>query len=144
MLLAEPVRRSFRRFVRLDCQVVRESDFKLVADLALDLSTQGMLVRSKARVLTGEEVVVSFKPPRCNKYFDAIGIVARVLHGRRPGDIGPSLGIEFIGVSREDEELLFEHLRGMAAPDPLRPPRMLAPELHRPRSRIEPFAIFAA
>ena len=144
MLLAEPVRRAFRRFVRLDCQVVRESDFRLVADLALDLSTQGMLVRSKARVLTGEEVVVSFKPPRCNKYFDAIGIVARVLHGRRPGDIGPSLGIEFIGVSREDEELLFEHLRGMAAPDSLRPPRMLAPALHRARPPIEPFAIFAA
>jgi hypothetical protein len=141
MLLAEPVRRSFRRFVRLDCQVIRESDFKLVADLALDLSTKGMLVRSKARVLTGEEVVVSFKPPRCNQYFDAMGIVARVLHGRRPGDIAPSLGIEFIGVSREDERFLFEHLRGMAAPDPLRPPRSLAlPK----RPFVEPFAIFAA
>lgn len=142
--MPEPVRRSFRRFVRLDCQVVRESDFVLVADLALDLSTTGMLVRSKARVLTGEEVVVSFKPPRCNEYFDAMGIVARVLHGRRPGDIAPSLGIEFIGVSREQERFLFEHLRGMAAPDPLRPPRMLAPALHRPRTFIQPFAVFAA
>lgn len=127
MLLAEPVRRSFRRFVRLDCQVVRESDFKLVADLALDLSTKGILVRSKARVLTGEEVVISFKPPRCNRFFDAMGIVARVLHGRRPGDLGPSLGIEFVGVSWEDEQFLFEHIRGMSAPDPLRPPRSLAP-----------------
>lgn len=126
MLLAEPVRRSFRRFVRLDCQVVRERDFELIADLALDLSTKGMLVRSNARVLTGEEVVVSFKPPRCNEFFDAMGVVARVLHGRRPGDLGPSLGIEFVGVGREDEQFLFEHLRGMAAPDPLRPPRSLA------------------
>ena len=73
----EPVRRSFRRFVRLDCQVIRESDFKLVGDLALDLSTKGMLVRSKTRVLTGEEVVVSFKPPRCNQYFDAMGIAGQ-------------------------------------------------------------------
>jgi len=124
-MLHEPVRRSFRRFVRLDCQVVRERDFVLVGDLALDLSTRGMLVRSKARVLTGEEVVVSFKPPSSNRYFDAMGVVARVLHGRRPGDIAPSLGIEFIGVSREDEALLFEALRGKSAPDPLRPPRPL-------------------
>jgi hypothetical protein len=73
-----------------------------------------------------------------------MGIVARVRHGRRPGDICPSLGIELIGVSREDEQLLFEHLRGMAAPDPLRPPRTLAPALFRPRPPIAPFAIFAA
>ena len=151
MLLPEPVRRSFRRFVRLDCQVIRESDFKLVGDLALDLSTKGILVRSKTRVLTGEEVVVSFKPPRCNQYFDAMGIVARVLHGRRPGDIAPSLGIEFIGVSAEDERMLFEHLRGMAAPEALRPPRTLAPQFQSfvpapPSSRpfIQPYAVFAA
>ena len=149
MLLPEPVRRSFRRFVRLDCQVIRESDFKLVGDLALDLSTRGILVRSKTRVLTGEEVVVSFKPPRCNQYFDAMGIVARVLHGRRPGDIAPSLGIEFIGVSAEDERMLFEHLRGMAAPDALRPPRTLAspPVIVAPPSSrpfIQPYAVFAA
>ena len=125
MFVAEPVRRAFRRFVRLDCQVIRERDFVLVADLALDLSTKGMLVRAKRPVLTGEEVVVSFKPPRCNRWFDAMGIVARVLHGRRPGDIGPSLGIDFVGVSFEDEAFLFQQLRGMSAPDPMRPPRPL-------------------
>jgi hypothetical protein len=32
----------------------------------------------------------------------------------------------------------------MAAPDPLRPPRTLAPALFRPRPPIAPFAIFAA
>jgi hypothetical protein len=125
MSVAEPVRRAFRRFVRLDCQIVRERDFRLVADLALDLSTHGMLVRAKVPVLTGEEVVVSFKPPRCNQWFDASAIVARVLHGRRPGDPGPGLGLEFVGVSAEDEALLFHHLRGMSAPEPLRPPRSL-------------------
>lgn len=125
MSVAEPVRRAFRRFVRLDCQVVREHDFVLVGDLALDLSTKGMLVRATRRVLTGEEVVVSFKPPRSNKWFDAMAVVARVLHGRRPGDIGPSLGLEFVGLGIEDEAILFEHLRGMSAPDPMRPPRPL-------------------
>ena len=125
MLFAEPVRRSFRRFVRIDCQVVRESDFRLVADLALDLSTMGMLVRAKHRVLTGEEVLVSFKPPRCNQWFDAAAMVARVLHGRRPGDSGVCLGLEFHGVGEDDRRLLFEHIRGMSAPEPLRPLRQL-------------------
>ncbi len=125
MSVAEPVRRAFRRFVRLDCQVVREHDFVLVGDLALDLSTKGMLVRSTRRVLTGEEVVVSFKPPRSNEWFDAMAVVARVLHGRRPGDIGTCLGLEFVGLGIHDEAILFEHLRGMNAPDPMRPPRPL-------------------
>ena len=121
----EPFRASFRRFVRLDCQVVRESDFRLIGDLALDLSTKGMLVRARERVLTGEEVVVSFQLPRSNVWFDAAGVIARVLHGRRPGDYGLSFGIEFVNLSHDDELLLFEHLRGKAAPDAQRPPRPL-------------------
>lgn len=124
----EPIRSSFRRYVRLDCQVVREHDFRLVGDLALDLSTHGMLVRAcpSRRVLTGEEVIVSFKPPRSNEWFDAQGIVARVVHGRRPGDYGLSFGVEFYGMTREEELILFEHLRGLAAPDAQRPPRPLS------------------
>ncbi len=131
----EPIRKSLRRYVRLDCQVVRDFDFQLVGDLALDLSPRGMLVRSAlpgkkakrvAPVFTGEEVVLSFKPPRSNTWFDAQGVVARVVHGRRPGDYGLSYGIEFHGLSRNDEQRLFEHLRGASRPDALRPPRPLA------------------
>lgn len=134
-MLHEPIRKHFRRYVRLDCQVVREFDFKLVGDLALDLSPGGMLVRAKAPnmgaprtmpVLTGEEVVVSFKPPRSNTWFDAQGVVARVVHGRRPGDYGLSYGIELQNLSSEDEQRLFEHLRGAGRPDAQRPPRPLA------------------
>jgi len=122
----EPVRSAFRRFVRIDCQVVREHDFRLVGDLALDLSTKGMLVRgSGVRLLTGEELLVAFRPPRSNVWIDAHAIVARVLHGRRPGDTGLSFGIEFYGMEKEHEELLFEKLRGMHAPDAMRPPRPL-------------------
>jgi len=132
MSSVEPFRASFRRYVRIDCQVVREIDFRLIGDLALDLSTKGMLVRARERVLTGEEVVVSFKLPRSNEWFDAQGVVARVLHGRRPGDYGLSFGIEFVNLSRDDELLLFEHLRGKAAPDAQRPPRpLVAPASQR-------------
>lgn len=128
MLSPEPVRNSFRRFVRLDCQVVREHDFKLVGDLALDLSTQGMLVRGiGVRVLTGEELLVAFRPPRSNVWIDTRAVVARVIHGRRPGDKGLSFGIEFEGMDRAHQDLIFEKIRGMNAPDAMRPPRPLAP-----------------
>ena len=132
----EPIRSSFRRFVRIDCQVVREHDFRLVGDLALDLSTRGMLVRAKHRVLTGEEVVVSFKPPRSNEWFDAQGVIARVLHGRRPGDYGLSFGIEFVNLSKDDELILFEQMRGLAAPDAQRPPRPLVASVESSSLRI--------
>ena len=123
----EPVRCAFRRFVRIDCQVVREHDFRLVGDLALDLSTRGMLVRARSRVLTGEELLVAFRPPRSNRWIDAQATVARVVHGRRPGDIGLSFGIEFHAMENEHQDLLFEQLRGMIAPDAMRPPRPLIP-----------------
>ncbi|MBX3229849.1 MAG: PilZ domain-containing protein [Labilithrix sp.] len=131
-MIHEPIRKAFRRYVRLDCQVVRDFDFQLVGDLALDLSPKGMLVRARrherriAPVLTGEEVVISFKPPRSNEWFDAQGVVARVVHGRRPGDYGLSYGIELHGLSADDEQRLFEHLRGTSRPDAQRPPRPLA------------------
>jgi hypothetical protein len=134
----EPIRSSFRRYVRLDCQIVREHDFRLVGDLALDLSTRGMLVRARQRVLTGEEVIVAFKPPRSNRWVDAQGIVTRVVHGRRPGDYGLSFGIEFYGLSKDDELILFEQLRGLSAPAAQRPPRPLSvqkPVAH-PRDRV--------
>ena len=128
----EPFRASFRRYVRIDCQVVREHDFRLIGDLALDLSTKGMLVRARERVLTGEEIVVTFQLPRSNTWFDAQGVVARVLHGRRPGDYGLSFGIEFVNLSQDDELILFEHLRGKGAPDAQRPPRpLVAPPSER-------------
>jgi PilZ domain len=124
----EPVRSAFRRFVRIDCQVVREHDFRLVGDLALDLSTKGMLVRGcGVRLLTGEELLVAFRPPRSNVWIDAQATVARVIHGRRPGDPGLCFGIDFHGMDRQHEELLFEKLRGMSPPDAMRPPRPLAP-----------------
>ncbi|MBL8605983.1 MAG: PilZ domain-containing protein [Myxococcales bacterium] len=119
-------RRSFRRFVRLDCQVVRERDLATIGDLALDLSTDGMLVRGTQRVLTGEEVIVSFRPPRSNRLIDAMGTVARVIHARRPTDRqGFSVGVEFEWLNDEDRDYLFERLRGLEPAPPSRPLRAL-------------------
>jgi hypothetical protein len=115
-------RRAFRREVLLRCQVVRERDFRLVADLALDLSTDGMLVATEQRVLTGEELLVTFQPPRSNRWLDVSATVARVVHGRRPGDRGRCLGIAFQGFDARSQGVLFEHLRGLPPPDPARLP----------------------
>ena len=88
-------RRSIRRAVRLECEVVREHDFKRIASRAVDLSPDGILVLADSAVLTGEDVILSFRAPRSSTWFDAVGTVARVVHGRRPGDFGPCLGIRF-------------------------------------------------
>src|ERR1700690_4298553 len=115
-------RRAFRRYVRLDCQVVREHDFRVVSNLALDLSEVGMLVTTRERVLTGEDVVVSFKPPTSNRFVDAVGHVARVIHGRRPGDRGRLLGIELHAMDEDDRNYLWHCLRGLPAPEAARDP----------------------
>ena len=110
-------RRAFRREVLLTCQVVRERDFRLVADLALDLSTAGMLVATDQTVLTGEPLLVSFRPPRSRRWLDVSATVTRVIHGRRPSDRGRCLGIAFDGLGDHERRLLFRHLRGLPAPE---------------------------
>ena len=114
-------RRAFRREVLLLCQVVRERDFRLVSNLALDLSQEGMLVSTDMRVLTGEELIVSFRAPRSDQWFDQHATVARVVHGRRPGDRGRCLGLSFQGMDAATRGLLAHQLRGLPPPDPARP-----------------------
>ncbi|CAN5288253.1 hypothetical protein BH09MYX1_BH09MYX1_39480 [soil metagenome] len=115
-------RRAFRRYVRLDCRVVRETDFKELADVALDLSTDGMLIRTTERVLTGEELIIVFRPPGSNRIIDAAASVARVVHGRRPGDRGRALGVSFDEMRPSDRDHLWDCLRVLPAPEPLRDP----------------------
>ena len=109
-------RRAFRHEAHLVCQVVRMRDFRLVADAALDISTRGMCVATRKRVLTGEELLVSFRLPRSNRWLDADATVVRVVHGRRPGDRGRSLGLEFHGVDDSSRRILFEVLRFLPPP----------------------------
>jgi hypothetical protein len=106
-------RRAFRHAVALPCQIVRERDFRLVADVALDLSTNGMLVPTELRVLTGEPLLVSFRAPGSTLWLDAHAAVARVVHGRRPGDRGRRLGLAFEHLDHEARRLLFRQLRSL-------------------------------
>lgn len=66
--------------------MVRERDFKQVATCGLDVSAGGMRVRTNKKILTGERVILTFRTPGGGYFFDAEGVVARVLHGRRPSD----------------------------------------------------------
>ena len=118
-------RRTMRRAVRVDCQVVRERDFRLLGDWALDLSPDGMLVVTRDVVLTGEEVIVSFPIPRTRVIIDAVATVARVVHGRRPSDRHRrALGIAFDSIDPELERLLRASLRHIPPPIPSRMPRV--------------------
>jgi hypothetical protein len=87
--------RAPRRIVSARCQVVRERDFRLIADQVVDLSPGGALVMPADPCLTGEKVIVSFQVPYLLNYIDAEATVARVVHGRRPGEYSRGLALHF-------------------------------------------------
>ncbi len=113
-----------RRSVRIECQVVREHDFKLVGSRAIDLSPEGMLLLSEARVLTGEELIVAFRAPSTRRWMDCMATVARVIHGRRPGDWGTCLGVSFEMMDDAMRARLRAELRGIPPPMPARAARI--------------------
>lgn len=102
-------RRLPRRAARIVCQVVRERDFRLVADRVLDLSPNGALVGPSDPVLTGERVFLSFSSG--GDWIDAEAVVARVVHGRRGGEHSRSLGLCFEGLDPDARRTLERALR---------------------------------
>jgi hypothetical protein len=117
-------RRIVRRSMRVECQVVRERDFRLLGSRAVDLSPMGMLVMAQEKVLTGEPVVVSFRIPLSSRWFDAEATVARVVHGRRPGDLGRCFGLSFDSLEEDATAFLRRALRGVPPHLPRREPRV--------------------
>jgi len=125
-------RRVVRRAMRVECQVVRERDFRLLGSRALDLSPLGMLVLAQENVLTGEPVVVSFRVALSSWWFDAEATVARVIHGRRPGDLGRCFALSFDSLEEDAKVFLRRALRGVPPPLPKREPRVdYAATVHR-------------
>ena len=117
-------RRAMRRYARVPCQVVRERDFTLVGTMTLDVSTGGMLVESDAKVLTGEDLLVSFYAPALRTWFDAEATVARVVHGRRDHDAGRAIGVSFRKIDQVTRTYWSVSLRGLPPPIPARGPRV--------------------
>ena len=104
----EPDVASFARAVRVDCQVVRERDFKLLGDWALDLSSDGMLIVTRDVVLTGEEVIVSFPIPHTRIIVDSPRPPwpASSTEGARPIATAAPSGISFDSLEPEYRRLL--------------------------------------
>jgi len=114
--------RPVRHLVHIPCQAVRERDFRLVAAKIVDLSLTGMLVGPALPVLTGDRILVSFRSPRWGVWVDAEVIVARVVHGRRRGESGRALGLEFAELDAWARFALEHNLR-LFSPRPPRPNR---------------------
>ncbi len=110
-------RRSSRHSVRLNCQVVRERDFQLVADRIVNLSSTGLLVSPADPALTGERLIVSFQIPHSGYWVDAEATVARVVHGRRPGEHTRGLALELENVE-DIPQMILQRALGRCPPAP--------------------------
>jgi len=120
--------RSPRRAARLACQVVRERDFRLIADRIVDLSPGGLLVGPADPVLTGERLLLSFCLPGSSYWIDGEAVVTRVLHGRRPGEHSRGLGMALEGLSPFAQMMLERALLSLPPiPPGVRPGRREAP-----------------
>ena len=117
-------RREVRRAISMTCQIVRERDFRLVSEKALDVSPDGMLVATDVELEPGENVFVSFRATELGLWFDTEAHVARVVRGRRPGDRGRGVGLRFSTLPRVKRFILRGHLRKVPPPIPRRAQRI--------------------
>ncbi len=124
MFVSKNDRKSTRHHVRIDCEVVRESDFSLVGHRTLDLSADGMLVRTNADVKIGDKLLVTFQATPLGIWFDAHAEVMRIVKNRRPEDEGRAFGIRFVDMPKVSRLILRGHLRRMPPPLPKRPRRI--------------------
>jgi hypothetical protein len=117
-------RKSLRRAVRTECEVVAEDGFRLLGRYTLDLSEDGLLLDAGAPCVIGEPVIVSLRMPRGTSWIDAEGHVARAIDGQRREDCGSALGIAFDTMSAVDRAILRASLHGLPPPVPRRHRRM--------------------
>jgi len=119
MLRAIVQRRAVRRAVQTRCHAVNMSDFRLLAERVLDLSTRGMLVACDAPACVGDRVLVSFQAPGGGDlWLDAEAIVARVITGQRWAQAGCGAGLEFTYFEKSARHELLSRLAGFPPPVP--------------------------
>lgn len=130
-LLQKNRRSSARHAVHIPCQVVRERDFRLVADRIVSLSQSGMVVTPADPVLTGERLIASFRLPRSGAWIDVEATVTRVAHGRRSGEHTRSFALAFDEMSLRSRKMLEHTLRKAPATPPCARPgrRNVTPSL---------------
>jgi hypothetical protein len=123
-MLMSSDRRTVRRSVFVDCQVVRESTFDLIGERAVDLSQAGMLLLSERAARIGEELIVTFRVPGTRAWVDTTATVVRLVRGFRRGDRGPAIGLAFDPLSTSDDLLVRGSIERFPPVFPGRAPRI--------------------
>ncbi len=113
-------RRAVRRSVRSRCLAHAMKGLRHLGQRVLDVSPYGMLIACDSGVQLGEEVLVSFRTPGTERWFDAEGEIARVVGGWRDGDPGYCIGLRFTYMEEGTDEALRASLRGLPPPIPQR------------------------
>lgn len=67
------------------CHAVRAADFSFLGDVALDVSTDGLWLRSDAPAELGDEVFLTLRVPARAAWLDAEARVAAILDDGRGG-----------------------------------------------------------
>lgn len=114
-------RHAKRRHVDLECEAVRDTDFRRVGERLLDLSREGAFLRTYRELSLGEEVLLAFRAPRTRQWIDARGIVVRKVRGVRTTDRGEGVGLSFLPLEPMDDAILTAALRKVPPTLPARP-----------------------
>jgi hypothetical protein len=124
-LMRKNDRREVRKAIKMKCHVVRERDFSLIAEETVDVSPDGMLVKSDLPDLEpGERVFVTFRATNLDIWFDTEASVMRIIKGRRDGDRERGIGLRFSTLPGVKRLILRGHLRRVPPPLPRRAQRI--------------------
>ncbi len=116
-------RSAMRKAKKIDCQLVRVRDCQVFPERTVDLSEDGMLVRSDADMAVGDRLIVSFQATDLGIWFNTEATVTRLVRGRRAEDRGQAFGLRFHGLDRVRRLLIRGALRKVPPPFPSpRPP----------------------
>lgn len=125
-------RRSVRRAVSLECEIESNLWDGQVPYRVTDLSEDGLWLRTGLPIECGEQVLVSFAPPRWPnaRPLVAMASVVRVAMSRRRSDNEQcGMGLRLLDLDPQERALLRTSLRGL--PPPLKnDPVLEVPALH--------------
>lgn len=109
-------RRSDRRATDVPCDLVRRTWDQPVRHRVTEMSPHGVWIQTSFPLKPGEQVVLSFAPPR-GKQLQELTVFAKVTRAvRARAYTGPSYGgmaLEFIDLSKRERRVLQRGLRGL-------------------------------
>lgn len=134
-MLAANARKALRRAVHLECETRSALWDETAPLLATDLSTEGIWLNSDLPLDVGEQLVLSFRPPRWPEWGWPVTVLAEVVRvalPRRREDRGlAGMGLRFLDLDPEQGARMASSLRGLPPPLPPALPRAV-----RPRARV--------